>query len=445
VSKVKKIGFWSVFAIVTGSQIGSSVFMAPANLVNYGYFSILGFLVSAVGAIVLAYIFAFLCERYPRTGGPHVYIKELFGEHASFFTGWTYWVVSWISTTTVIVTAVGYLVPLIGQHHGKIFYLCCEILLLVIITIINLRGINIAGKIEFFLTIIKFIPLIILPIAGLSFLNFNNFTVNATITSKLSMSQILSKVIVLAFWGFIGLEAGTAPAESVENPKKNIPRAIILGTSCVALIYIINFIGITGLLSPAVLANSKAPYTDAAQLLFGGQWHLLISIIASFACIGTVHAWVLTSSQIAFGLAQDKLLPKIFMNQNKNNAPAWSILVSNLCIIPFLILTSNENFSAQICEIIDISVISFLFIYLFCSIGFLKIICRKPKILHILAGVIAIGFCCWVIYETPIATISISSIFTLSGIPVYYFWYLKNKVNINPNIKKPQLNEVISS
>lgn len=70
-----KIGFWSVFAMVTGSQIGTGVFMLPASLAPYGGFSLLGWIISGCGAIALALVFGKLCSYYPKTGGPHVYIK----------------------------------------------------------------------------------------------------------------------------------------------------------------------------------------------------------------------------------------------------------------------------------------------------------------------------------------------------------------------------------
>jgi len=63
----QKIGFWSVFAIVTGSQIGTTVFMSPASLAQYGIFSLIGWLLSGCGAISLCLVFASLCSRFPRT------------------------------------------------------------------------------------------------------------------------------------------------------------------------------------------------------------------------------------------------------------------------------------------------------------------------------------------------------------------------------------------
>ena len=161
-----KIGFWSVFAIVTGSQIGSGVFMLPAGLAPYGEFSILGWLISGLGAICLALVFAGLCSRFPRTGGPHVYVKEMFGVSASFFTGWTYWVISWVSTSAVIIATVGYLSPFIGTAPPSI-YLLIELLLLLMITSLNLKGIQAAGKAEFVLTLLKVVPLLLLPLIAI--------------------------------------------------------------------------------------------------------------------------------------------------------------------------------------------------------------------------------------------------------------------------------------
>lgn len=421
-----KIGFWSVFALVTGSQIGSSVFMAPANLANYGWLAVWGFVIAALGAMALCYVFAVLCGRYPKTGGPHVYINNLFGKTPAFFTGWTYWIISWISTTAVIVTAIGYLAPFLGIDD-KMTFLAFEIGLLLIITLINLQGVKIAGNAEFFLTILKLLPLIILPIGALFFFKAEHFVVAQHLTQEFSMSQLLGQVTLVTLWGFIGLETATTPAESVENPTKNIPRALILGTLCVALVYIINCVGVMGLVAPEVLKNSKAPYVDAAQVLFGGQWHLLISVVASVVCIGTLNAWILTSGQIALGLAQDGLMPAFFAKKNGKDAPYWSILISSLGIVPFLVMTIEDNFADQIRSIIDISVTSFLFVYLMCCGGFLKLTYEQGRKGALCLGLVALVFCSWIIYETPLRVLAMSSFFTISGIPLYLFWYLKKK------------------
>lgn len=429
----QKIGFWSVFALVTGSQIGTGVLILPASLAAFGIFSLVGWIVSSCGAIILALVFAILCAKFPNTGGPHVYIKNSFGRSAAFFTGWTYWVISWVSTTAVVISAIKYLSPLIGIDDNFV-HLILEITLLLIIMWLNLKGIGVAGRAEFVLAILKFIPLVLVPVAALYHFDISNFAL-APQNANLTIPQILGEVALLTFWGFIGLESATTQAGSVINPSKTVPKAVVAGTLCVAILYLVNSIGIIGLVPRADLMNSNAPYVDAAHIIFGGHWHLLISLIASIICIGTLNAWVLTSGQIALGLAEDGFLPSFFAKKNKAGAPFISIILSSAGIIPLLIITANESLSEQITNIIDFSVIAFLFVYLACSVALLKLLFTKSVKSSIYQWLIAIGsiaFCLWIIYGTPLDTILVGSFFVLSGVPVYFFWYKKTTKLLKP-------------
>jgi APA family basic amino acid/polyamine antiporter len=416
-----KVGFWSVFALVVGSQIGSGVFMLPASLAAFGSYSVVGWIISGLGAMSLAIIFAKLCERFPKTGGPHVYIEKIFGRDISFFAGWTYWVVSWISSAAVVVAAIGYLSPFIGDQE-PIIYLGLEILLLVCMSSLNLFGVSIAGRAEVLFTGLKFLPLFIVPMVAIFFFDSNNFSMSESVENQ-DISTSLAQVTLLTLWGFVGVESATTPAGSIQNPQKTIPRALILGTLVVAIVYIFNSISIMGLIPGAELQNSSAPYVDASQRLFGGKWHLFISLAASIVCIGTLNAWVLTSGQISLGLAQDKLMPKFFAKTNKRKAPYASIICSCIGVLPLLVLTANKNIAAQVTSVIDFSVTSFLFIYVLCSIVNLILSWQEKKICSIIISLIAVIFCGWVIFETSFTTIMISSLFTLSGIPIYLFWY----------------------
>lgn len=420
----KRIGFWSVLALVIGSQIGSGVFMLPASLASYGIYSVFGWIASSIGAMSLAIVFAHLCRLFPKTGGPHVYVERLFGKDIAFFTGWTYWIVSWVSTTAVIIAAIGYLSPFIGEQEPYV-YLFLEILLLLVICIINLFGVNTAGRAEAFFTLLKFIPLFIVPIIAIWGFDINNFQISDQISSQ-NNSSIIAQATLLTLWGFIGLESATTPAGSIENPEKTIPKALVIGTFIVAAIYVFNSVAIMGIIPGHILAKSNAPYVTATEYIFDGSWHLWVSIAASIICIGTLNAWVLTSSQISLGLAQDKMMPKIFAKLNKYNAPYSSVIFSCLGILPLLILTSNKNMAGQISALIDVSVISFLFVYVLCVfVSMFMLLRNKAGIFSFANNIIAMVFCFWVIIGTPLNTIMISSLFTLSGIPVYFLWYKK--------------------
>lgn len=418
-----KIGFWAVLSIVIGSQIGSGVFMLPAGLAPYGSFSVMGWVISGIGAISLGLVFAFLCSRFPETGGPHNYVEKAFGSHLSFFTGWTYWILSWVTTPAVIITCVGYL-SVFFPTHDKSFYLAVELLLLFAITLLNTRGITAAGHAEFVLTLLKFIPLVVIPLFGIYYFELDNFMQAQHVLDK-PLSSKLAQVTLLTLWGFIGLECATAPAGSVENAKKVIPKAIVIGTTCVAFVYLLNCIGIMGLIPGSELAIAKAPYVEATQRMFGGHWHLVISVIAAIICLGTLNAWVLTSGQIILGFAEDGYVMSFFARKNKYDAPQNGLIVSSLGVVPLLFLTANQSLAEQITTIIDITVVAFLFVYLICCLSLLKLSNGNWK--AIVPSVIGAAFCLWIIYETSVYTLMISGIVGLSGVPFYVLWLFRGK------------------
>ena len=136
------------------------------------------------------------------------------------------------------VAAVAYLTPYLG--HNETLQIVLGITLLIAITCLNCLGVSTAGKAEFVLTILKIIPLLCEPLLGLYHFNVDHFVLDpakALVTTK----ELLSPAILIAFYGFIGLESATTPAGSVEKTLlKTISRAVVSGTLCVAALYILN-------------------------------------------------------------------------------------------------------------------------------------------------------------------------------------------------------------
>lgn len=415
----KMMGFWSVFAIVFGSQIGSGIFMLPSVLAPYGMFGIYGWCVAGCGAILLALVFSELCSRFPQTGGPHIYVKEGFGVLPAFFVGWAYWLVSWVSTSVVIVSAVAYLDPFLDNPSPGT-NLVMEICLLTVVTAINCKSVKLSGQLEFALTILKFIPFVVVPIVLLQSFDSSCITLSEDF-ALLPARELVSIVTILCFWGFIGLECATTPAGAVKNPGKTIPRAIISGTCAVAIVYFVNNAAVMGVVPETVLAKSSAPFVEAIRIVAGKNVSLLLSAVASIVCIGTLNAWVLTSAQISLGLAQDKLLPAFFAKTNDEDSPYVSVLISSIGLVLILILTKQENFANQISYIINFSVIVFLIVYIVCCAVYLKIMFIEKNILKIMLGIISIGFCVMAIFDSPVRATLDSSVFFVSGCLVLPF------------------------
>lgn len=426
----KKLGFRSVLSLVIGSQIGSGIFLLPASLALLGPMSLFGWCISGVGAILLALVFAQLSTIVAKAGGPHTYIERVFGRRAAFFAGWTYWVVSWVSSLAVIIAAVGYLSPILGIQNPLII-LCLEMLLITLITLINIRGTTLAGSIEVFLTLMKCLPLILIPLGALFYFKTEHFfPLNP---SGASLSKTLSAASLMTFWGFIGLETATVTSGIIENPKKTVPKAVILGTLIVALIYFFNSVSMMGAVPGEILARSQAPYVDATQIIFGAGFDTLIAIVAFIACVGTLNAWVLTSGQIAMQAAKDGLFPPLFSRMNPSGAPFISLLIPLFCTLFLLIFTLTPDILSQLNQIIDISVTIFLFLYLGCSAALLKMAFKekiKIPLLYKIAAPLAILFCVWILSFTKLSHLLICSLFTISGIPIYYSMQKKPKDDI---------------
>lgn len=427
----KKIGFWSVASLVAGSQIGSGIFLLPSSLAPFGSVGLSSWLITAAGALCLALVFAKLCAKIPKTGGPHAYIETVFGKTAAFFSAWTYWVISWLSSIAVVIAIVGYLSPLLSHASNEqtpLFNLGLEFIILFLVTFLNLRGVKSAGKAEFIFTLLKILPLFIIPAIGLFFINPDHF-LPFNPTDKPTLTA-LNAAALLTLWGFIGVESATTPAGSVENPSKTIPRAIILGTLVVAIIYIINSVVIMGVVDPKILAESKAPYSVAVSIMLGGNWYLLISVVTAIICFGTLNAWMLTSGQIALGAADDGLFPKIFKKTNAKGAPFWSLIISSIGMMPFLLITLDIDLISQVNFIIDIAVTAFLFVYLMSVLSYLVIFWKSSTsiikhYMNLLLGFAALTFCFWALWSSGIKMVSFALLITFTGIPIY--WWQKKR------------------
>src|SRR5918994_6696881 len=107
----RALGFWMAVALVMGNMIGSGIFLLPASLAPYGGLSLVGWLVSAGGALMLATVFARLSRLDPAAGGPYAYTRRAFGDLAGFLVAWGYWISMWTGLGALAVAFVGYLTP----------------------------------------------------------------------------------------------------------------------------------------------------------------------------------------------------------------------------------------------------------------------------------------------------------------------------------------------
>lgn len=424
---MKKIGFWSLTSLVVGNLVGAGVFMLPANLASFQGMSLLGLGAASFGAMLLAMIFSKLSAKLPFTGGPYVYVRAAFGDMMGFFTCWGYWLMAWISNCVLAVAIVSYLLPFFPQYH--LYTLHLELLAIIALTLVNLFSVNISAKCELWITIFKVIPLLILPLIALFWIDLSHFKMDQEIQTSEFWSS-LNTVAFLAFWGFIGLETGTVPGGQVEKPIRNIPRAVMAGTFIAMAIYVLGMVASIGVIPVAELSASKAPYADIASVVFGGNWGGVVSIIAIISIVGTLHGWILVVGQIPLGAVKDGLFPNIFGKVNKFGSPYAGVLISSMCTCAFVVFSHHESLVRQFQFIIEISITIIFIIYFLCVLSYWALI-RKERALHkteSLLIALSVSFIIWAMWSVSFKMVALSSFGFIAGIP-FYLWvkFLKNK------------------
>jgi len=257
----QKIGFWPLTSLVTGNLVGSGVLLLPATLAKFGSIGILAWGITVLGAMILALIFAELSHKITKGGGPYAFVSSAFGKNFGYIIAWGYWTFSWLSNAALIATAASYFSILFGGLD-KAAILALEIGMLAMITAFNMFGIKTTGRAELLITVIKVIPLIIIPIVGMFIIDMSNFPALNLTDQPLHLA--LNSVAFITIWAFVGLESGTVPSGEVEHPRKTIALATITGTLIAALIYVLGTIVAFGAIPNEQLASSNAPYAEAA-------------------------------------------------------------------------------------------------------------------------------------------------------------------------------------
>src|SRR5664279_1251145 len=245
-----KLGLWTSTSLVVGNMIGAGVFLMPAALAAYGGISLLGWVFSTIGAILLAKVFSNLSRLMPQAdGGPYAYSRRGLGDFAGFLVAWGYLVSIWCTNAAIavsLVSALSTFFPALATHSlAAVITGLCAIWLL---TWVNTLGIVTSGKVQLITTVLKIIPLVMVAVGGLFFIRFKNFLpFNASGNSDFAA---ITATATFTFFAFLGLECATIPSGSVANPGKTIPRATMLGTLIATVIYIVSSISIMGMIPP---------------------------------------------------------------------------------------------------------------------------------------------------------------------------------------------------
>jgi APA family basic amino acid/polyamine antiporter len=365
----RSLGLAACTALVIGNMVGSGFYVAPSILAPYGTTAIIGWGVMAFGAVCLGLVFARLAGIAPATGGPYAYTRMGYGRFAGFLIAWGYWISIWASLPAMAAALVGYLgalVPGLREHRA----LCVGIGLgaMWLVTVINLRGVKEAGLFQSVTTYTKMLPFVAISVFGLFGVDWKIFaTLNPTDQPFFSA---LAATAPITMFAFLGIESATVPAGDVIDPRRTIPRATVLGTAIVALIYILGTTVVLGVIPREQLVHSSSPFADAASAMWGEWAGIAVALAAIVSSLGALNGWTLMLGQVPMAAAADGAMPAIFGRLSARGVPARGLVISvGLSTLLVLLEVSGTNAMVGLYNlVVQLSTDAAMIPYVFCSV-----------------------------------------------------------------------------
>lgn len=425
---IGKMGFWMCLALVVGNMIGTGVFLLPASLAPFGLNSVLGWLITAGGALLLAVVFAQLARFFPRAGGPYVYPRVAFGECTGFLMAWGYWVSVWVGNAAIAigtVASLAELVPMLKTTVGAPAFTACAFIWM--LTLLNWRGVRYAGAFQLITTVLKLLPLLAVIVLAGTLLATHDVSVVKVTEQPFTWSAVTASA-TLTLWSLLGLESATVPADDVIDPRRTIPRATLIGTLLAAVIYIIVSTTVLLLIPQAQLADSNAPLADVVRLFWGGTAAQAIALFAFISGFGALNGWILIQGEMPRVLAREGVFPAVFARESRFGTPGFALFLTSALSTPLVLM----NYSDSMVQIFTFTVLLatsvFLVMYLFCALAAVKLAWRgdfgmRGRRLLVMLSIawLAALYSLWTLYGAGARAFWWGMVLFAAGLPVYVF------------------------
>lgn len=314
----RRIGLWTAVAIVVGTTIGSGIFRSPAGIADrlpgplpMMSVWVIGGLLALCGALTIAEVGG----AYPRTGGIYAYIREAWGPLPAFLYGWTELViVRAASLGAISITFAEYTMrvlridPTVEPHATWARWLAAVAIALV--GSANVVGVTWGSIIQNVTSVAKYFGLaLIVTIAlaiGLPQSGGASFT-PAVPPGSFSWAPF-GLALVSVLWAYDGWSNLSYIGGEVKDPRRNIPRALVLGMIAIIAIYLLANVGYLSVLSIEEMRASRLVAADVAQRLVGYGGVVFVSVTVMLSTFGTLNGSIMTSPRIFYAMADDGLL-----------------------------------------------------------------------------------------------------------------------------------------
>lgn len=351
----KKYGLLTAMAMVIGIVIGSGVFFkAEKVLVATGGNLPLGILAWCIGGaimIICAYTFANMATRYEKVNGVVDYAEVTCGKTYAYFIGW-------FMTTIYYPCLTGVLAWVSARYVGVLLNLDItggEVMIIAGLFLVGAYALNalspvLAGKFQVSTTAIKLVPLLLMALVGTivglsNGMTFENFT--TVVDSSIPQGEGLMMAVVGTAFAYEGWIIATSINSELKDSKKNLPKALVLGTLIVMAVYILYYVGLAGAVTnEELMASGEQGARTAFSAVFGNIGGTILMVFVVISCLGTLNGLMLGCTRGIFSIAVRNRGPRPEMFKvvdKQTDMPSSSSILGLLLSMVWLVYFYGAN------------------------------------------------------------------------------------------------------
>jgi APA family basic amino acid/polyamine antiporter len=429
----RKLGLFDGTMLVMGGIIGSGIFMNPhvvAEVVHTPELILGAWAVGGMIALAGAFIYAELAALRPQVGGQYAYIREAFHPMAAFIYGWTLLlVVQSGGMAAVAVTFARYFLDL--THVGLPDWIIAAVALAAL-SIVNCLGVRAGSAVQSVLMVLKILAIAALIGFGLA-VNSQPSPVSVEERSRFDLGLLTAfgAAMVPVLFAFGGWQTASFVAGEMREPRKNLPRALLIGVVGVIILYLaVNFVCVNALGTEG-LAASKTPASEVMWLALGDRGRRIIAIGIAISTLGFLSQGMLTAPRVYFAMADDGVFFKRVASLHpRSRVPAVAIALQGALAIIIAISGRYEqilNYVVSVDSIFFGLTAACLFALRKSSASDSSGYARRVNPIVILLFIIAEWLvAASAVYKDPGNSL-IGVAILVAGVPVYYFWKARGK------------------
>jgi APA family basic amino acid/polyamine antiporter len=433
----RQLGTFDVTMLVMGGIVGAGIFVNPSVVAQQVHTPalILGaWIFGGIVGLAGAFIWAELAATLPAVGGQYAYLREAYHPAVAFLYGWVLLLV--IQTggmAAVSITFARYFLELTNLRSPE--WLVATVALGAL-TVINCLGVKAGGRTQSALMVMKILAIAALVIGGLA-LAGTHMTTNTALEREWSLSSFGGAMVPVLF-AYGGWQTANFVAAEVKDPRKDLPRGLLLGVIGVVILYsTVNWVCVRSL-GPQTLAATHTPATAVMRLAFGPKGAMFIAAAIAISTLGFLSQSILTAPRVYFAMADDGLFFRaVAWLAPRTRVPVVAIVLQSVWTIVIALTGRYE-------QILNY-VVSMDFIFFGLTATTIFVFRRRaargtmppsdgyrvPG--HPVTTAAFAGVCWWVvgntIYRYPQNSL-VGFVLLLAGVPVYWYWSRRNRARL---------------